>query len=342
MNKLSDEEKHEKHTTSHKVKLKVSKLQVFQILTVVLAVALVASVAFNMTGATAMSADTVGRNTAEFLNNNILASSGVTATYIKGTTSHGMYNLTVAIGNQTGNLFVSSDGSLLFINPIDMSKKVEKPAQQPQQQQKEVPKTDKPVVKLFVMSYCPYGTQMEKGIIPVIKALGDKVDFKVEFVYYSMHGEKELKENMLQTCIQKDYSDKYLDYLECFLDKGDSQGCVAKMGFDNATLTNCVNDLDNEYNITAMYNDKSTWLNGRFPLFPVDKADNEQYGVQGSPTLVINGVQVQSGRDSASLLSTICSAFTTAPAECNTNLSSTTPSPGFGLDGTGTDSGSCS
>jgi hypothetical protein len=323
-------------------KIKISKLQVFQILTVVLALALVGVIAFSATGgASTANVDNVGKNTIDFINNNLLQQ-GMTATYVKGTVSHGMYNLTISVNGREGNILVSGDGKLLFVYPpLDMSKSIPTQQNNQQNQQQEIPKTDKPNVTLFVMSYCPFGTQIEKGIIPVIKTLGDKINFNVEFVYYAMHGEKELKENMLQVCIQKEYKDKYLDYLECFLDKGDSQGCIAKMGFDNATLTKCMNDLDKEYNITAMYNDKSTWLSGRFPLFPVYNADNQKYKVQGSPTLVINGVTVQSGRDSESLLQTICSAFTNPPAECNTTLSSTTPSPGFGYEGTGTDSGSC-
>ena len=320
--------------------MKISKLRLFQLLTVVLAIALIGSFALKTTGcAVASNVDTVGKNTVDFINSNLLPQ-GVTATYEKGTVSHGMYNLTVSINGREGNLFVSSDGQLLFVSPIDMSQSIQKQPENNQPQ--EIPKSDKPNVTLFVMSYCPYGTQMEKGIIPVIKTLGDKINFNIEFVDYSMHGEKEIKENMLQVCIEKEYKDKYLDYLECFLNSSDSQACVQKMGFDNTTLTNCINNLDKQYNITEMYNDKSTWLNGQFPQFPVYQADNEKYGVQGSPTLVINGVVVQSGRDPASLLKTICSAFTNPPAECNTTLSSTVPSPGFGYEGSGTNSGSCS
>ena len=45
----------------------------------------------------------------------------------------------------------------------------------------------------------------------------------------------------------------------------------------------------------------------------------------------MNGAKVQSGRDSASLLKTICAGFEEAPAECNEVLSSASPSPGFGF-----------
>lgn len=65
------------------------------------------------------------------------------------------------------------------------------------------PKSDKPTVQLFVMSYCPYGLQEEKGLIPAVQALGNKINFKLEFVSYSMHGQKEVNENLLQYCIDQ-------------------------------------------------------------------------------------------------------------------------------------------
>ena len=323
-----------------KEKIKISKLKLFQILTVVLAVALLASFGLKTAGcATAGDVNSVAKTTIDYINTNLLPQ-GVSADYVSGTSSHGIYNITISIKGKNMPVYVSGDGKLLFPAVIDMTKQRQAP-QQPQQQ-KEVPKTDKPVVKLFVMSYCPYGTQMEKGIIPAIKALGNSVDFQVEFVSYSMHGEKEIKENMLQYCIQKDFKDKYLDYLECFLGSENSTKCITDTGLDKTALDNCVAQVDSEYNITNMYNDKGTWLSGRYPLFPIDDADNQKYGVQGSPTLVINDVVVQSARDPASLLSTICSAFNTLPEGCNTNLSSTAPSAGFGYTGTGTNTGSCS
>ncbi len=45
------------------------------------------------------------------------------------------------------------------------------------------------------MSYCPYGTQAEKGILPVVALLGDKIDFKLRTVHYVLHGDKEDLEN---------------------------------------------------------------------------------------------------------------------------------------------------
>ena len=80
-------------------------------------------------------------------------------------------------------------------------------------------KSDKPNVELFVMSHCPFGTQAEKGIIPVVNLLKNKINFSVKFVDYSMHGKSEIDENTLQYCIQKEESKKYIPYLTCFLEK---------------------------------------------------------------------------------------------------------------------------
>jgi hypothetical protein len=59
--------------------------------------------------------------------------------------------------------------------------------------------------------------------------------------------------------------------------------------------------------------------------------------------LVINGETISSARDSASLLKTICSAFTTQPAECQAQLSSATPAAGFGTatDNSGAAAATC-
>ena len=202
-----------------------------------------------------------------------------------------------------------------------------------------IPKSDKPKIEAFVMAYCPYGTQMEKGLIPVVNLLGDKIDFEIKFVSYAMHpSQGEVEEELNQYCIQEEQNDKYLSYLSCFLEAGDGEGCLTKTGIDKTKLKSCTDKTDKEFNIIANLNDKSKWSGGRFPQFNIYKTDNEKYGVQGSPTLIINGQKSQSGRDSASLLNAICSSFNEAPEECSTDMTSFgTPAPGFGF---GTQGGS--
>ena len=108
----------------------------------------------------------------------------------------------------------------MLFQEVDTAKTIE------QASAAEVKKNDKPTVELFVMSHCPYGTQIEKGIIPAIEALGDKVDFNLKFCSYAMHGEQELREELNQYCIQKEQKDKLLPYLKCFLKEG-KKGAVS-------------------------------------------------------------------------------------------------------------------
>jgi len=191
-------------------------------------------------------------------------------------------------------------------------------------------KSDKPKVELFVMSYCPYGTQIEKGIIPVVEQLGDHIDFKIKFVNYAMHGKQEIEENTRQYCIQKQDKHQFIGYLKCFLDAGDSAGCLKKLNIDEGQLASCISETDTTFKISANYNDKSTWL-GNFPPYNVNKEDAQKYQVEGSPTLVINGETVNTNRDAASLMQSLCSAFNKAPDVCTMKFSTTQPSPGFGF-----------
>jgi len=202
-------------------------------------------------------------------------------------------------------------------------------------------KKAKPEVEVFVMSHCPYGTQIEKGILPVVELLGDKIDFTVKFCDYAMHDKKELDEQTLQYCIQKDFNDKYLDYLGCFLEDGDTDRCLKEAGIDQKKLDSCIKETDEKFKITENYEDKSTWM-GRFPTFDVHKEENERYGIRGSPGFVVNGVVASTGRDPASLLKTVCLGFDEKPEECGKKLSTETPSPGFGFSGSGSSSsGGC-
>jgi len=206
-----------------------------------------------------------------------------------------------------------------------------------------MPKKDKPEVEPFVMAYCPFGTQIEKGILPVLKLLGDKIDFNMRFCSYAMHGKEELDEQTLQYCIQKEHNDKYLDYLTCFLKEGKTDDCLKEVEL-SGKLDKCIAETDTEFKITEKFNDKSTWSGGRFPLFDVNKELNEKYGVGGSPTLIINGVTAERvKRDSASLLDAICTGFKVKPAECSEKLSSANPSAGFGFeeDASGSTGGQC-
>lgn len=194
-----------------------------------------------------------------------------------------------------------------------------------------VPKTKKPVVELFVMSYCPFGLQMEKAYLPAWNLLKDKADISVKFVSYAMHGKKEVDENTRQYCIGKEQPTKLISYLQCFVGKDDAAGCLKQAGVSESKVNSCMGAADKQFGITAKFDDQASWLSGRYPIYPIHADLNEKYGVQGSPTLVINGVEAQVGRTPEAVKQAICAGFENVPSECNTTLPNTGYSSGFGL-----------
>ena len=72
-------------------------------------------------------------------------------------------------------------------------------------------------------------------------------------------------------------------------------------------------------------------------MYNVDAELNTQYGIRGSPGLIINGVTSSAGRAPASYLAGICAAFNDSPKECSQTLSGEAPAPGFGWGETGPD-----
>jgi hypothetical protein len=249
----------------------------------------------------------------------------------------GLYRIDLSTGGQKIAAYMTKDGKKFFPSAIDMEKDRENQKENVKEEgsteePEEVSKSDKPSVELFVMSYCPYGTQAQKGILPAVSALGDKIDFKLKFVDYIMHDKKEIDENLRQFCIGEEDPQKLSEYLTCFLKAGEGteESCMASASVSKEKVSTCMASADKEFDVTKNYEDKDSWRGGRFPVFGVHSQENEAYGVKGSPALVINKTKVESARDSESYLKTICSAFEEAPEECQMKLSSASPTPGFG------------
>ena len=290
--------------------------------------------------------ETQARAKVESFVNSFLMSGGNKATIKEVTDEYGLYKFKIDIVTSVVESYLTKDGKLFFPQALDVDKISSgkgngdtSGANQAAPSSSVSKKSDKPKIELFVMSYCPYGTQIEKGILPVVEALGKKIDFELKFCNYSMHGDKELTENMTQDCINKEQTAKFNTYLKCFLGSGDSAACMTSTGIDKNKVSTCVAKVDSQYKVMENSKNKVNYQ-GSYPSFDLYKADNEKYKVGGSPTLIINGEEIQSGRDSASLLKTICSAFNNAPKECQTTLSSDSPAPGFGTGTQAAGSGS--
>ena len=330
---LEEQKTAEQTQEHHEHKEGKSKVSLWKIFTVVAAILLVISIYTNgfksLMGANELSKDEASDKALKFINTNLL---GGQATAEKGNVEEeaGLYKMKLTVSGREIDSYITKDAKLFFPQVIKLDEA--EAATSREAPTPEVTKSDKPKVELFVMSHCPYGTQAEKGMLPVANLLKDKIDFEIKFVYYAMHGETEVKEQMNQVCLEKEQSDKFRTYLTCFLDAGDGEKCLTEAKVDSAKLSACVKKLDADYKISEKLKDQSTWLSGRFPLFDVYKTENEKYQVGGSPTLVINGAQANSGRSPAEYLAAVCSAFNKAPAECQEKLSSEGYAAGFGYE----------
>ncbi len=336
--------------STHKNTLKMN-YKMFAVLLLVggLAIGLLAGMLLNSCpeSTQSMNSQEAGDKAVEFITTNLLGP-GISAELVSIEELNGgsLYKLELNISDgsssQVAESYITSDGEYIFPQGIPTGEfaalKQAAEEQQDQQQEQEmeaIPKTEKPEVKLFIMSYCPYGLQAMKAAVPAYELLDGKADMTINFVSYAMHDKLELDENLRMYCIQEEQKEVFLDYMACFTESDDYESCLDETNVDKTKLDSCVTRVDEEYKVTEMYNDKSTWASGRFPMFNVEKEDNEAYGVQGSPTMVINGKVVSVSRSPEAYKEAICSAFVTPPAECDETLSESPASPGFG-GGTGT------
>ena len=170
-----------------------------------------------------------------------------------------------------------------------------------------------PTMQVFIMSYCPFGAQFVKGLLPVWKKFKDKANIELRFVSYTMHGQKEEEENKRMICIREEQSSKLIPYLECFyFGTGNADECIKEVGINKAKLDSCMESRAENY-------------------FEKDKELNELYGVRGSPTVVIDGNTVEIWpRSPENIKEKLCEFFKEKPNECYENLSNKNPSPGFG------------
>ncbi|MFH0875508.1 MAG: GILT family protein [archaeon] len=165
-------------------------------------------------------------------------------------------------------------------------------------------------VEFYVMSQCPYGTQVEDGIAPVLKKLGGSVDFSLNFIandngdgtFKSLHGENEVKGDIVQLCAAKYNPDKYMDMVICMNKDaksipGNWEKCSADNGLDSAKIKACYEGEE-----------------GKTLLSESIKKSNAVKAT-GSPTMYFEGQLYSGGRDTTSFTKAICAKLSGHP-EC--------------------------
>ena len=268
----------------------------------------------------------------DYINKNLLQG-GIEAELVGVEEESGVYKFRLKIQGKEYTSYITKDGKILFPEEGINLKKALSSSPKETGESKELTKRDRPDVKLFVMSYCPYGLQAEKMFLPVYNLLKDKADFGIYFVDYLMHGKKEMEENLRQYCIEKEQKDKFINYLTCFVGNGKFEECLDSSGVDQGKLDSCVQETDNDFKISDQFTETG------YPPFDIYKDLNQKYGVQGSPTIVINDTVTSiSPRSPEKFKEIICQAFNNPPKECQEKLSDSVFSPGFGF-ADGSDSG---
>lgn len=236
---------------------------------------------------------------------------------------NGVIALTVKIGGEDLNAYITKDGTLFFPQAFNLNPEVQKFS---------VKKTDIVDVKLFTMSYCPFGNEAETAMIPVAKLLNGYVDIVPHYVVYSqypspelykdycldkdakycsMHGLQELKEDVRELCIWKYNRNLYWDFIsqvnnKCTIDNIDT--CWKPIATNLVIDTNKIEKCEEE--------EASTLLSAEVQL-------NTQLQVEGSPMLFINETEYKGDRTPEAYKNAICDAFTKSkrPKVCDTKLS---------------------
>jgi len=279
----------------------------------------------------------VGKKVKYFIDESFLKALGYSLTILDvNSYNESLYEINATIKTSEGDvpaglILATKDGKKIILGAAayDMNKPL---PPQPTPTPVEYKKSDKPDVLMFVMSFCPYGQQAEKGLKPVAELLGDKINFEPHFVIYSknegytypdycidenanycsMHGISELREDVRQLCIWKYAPEKFWPYVEkiyngnCNIQNIDTcwKEQASAVGIDTAKIETC-------------------FANEALSLLEEEVKLNNKYGVQGSPTVFINETEYEGGRASENYKTAICSAFNTAPSECSQSLSNT-------------------
>lgn len=311
------------------------------VLAIIIAVVIVAVVAMSVysiyfkggiktEGIKVLTAQLAVQKAIDYINNNILKGQGTVS--LKETQEvSGLYKIKITFEQQQQDTdaYITKDGRYLFPvmqgNPIDLDENPTIGDSNASQitSCESLKKADKPILEAFIVSQCPYGTQMQRVLSKVVESVDLRDNIKVRYIgsisgnkITSMHGDEEAQENLRQICIREEQNNKYWDYTFCYIKKGETEKCLSSTGVDKNALSACMSD-------------DSRGLKYAKEDFEL----SEQYGVQGSPTLVMGDNQIDEfsfgGRTADALKTIICCAFNNKPSLCSQELSKDSAAVGF-------------
>jgi len=169
-------------------------------------------------------------------------------------------------------------------------------------------------LEMYVMSQCPYGTQVMDAIKPVKEQFGKYLDLDIEYISYSpqyyagreaqmclgdfcgMHGVNEVKGNIVELCAAKYNPDSYLNMIYCMNQNASSipnnwEICAQQNNLNVDKIKSCYNSDEG----VQLLQESSLKANER--------------NATGSPTIYLNNKQYSGGRTAQAFTSAICAAY---------------------------------
>jgi predicted DsbA family dithiol-disulfide isomerase len=311
---------------------KFHKMNIWMITSIALIVVLAGVLIFfgagnGSTNTTTANNQDVSDKAVKFINDN-LVQPGTNATFVSSSEFEGLYNVTVEYQGRNISVFLTKDGSNMFISsPLNISQELPQETPTATPEPTEIPKTSKTTAQLYVMAFCPYGLQAEAAMKPVVDLLGTDADIQVHFIanvggttpdsVSSLHGAVEAQEDLRQVCIMKYYNQKtYWNYMTTI-----NNNCSSL--YRDASYDACWKNAATKAGIDISKIDACSTGSEGINLLKADETLTTQYGISGSPTLLINGMTYNGARTADAYKAAICSGFTTSPAACSQNLSTT-------------------
>jgi glutaredoxin len=272
-------------------------------------------------GAGVIPPQTCAQKAIAYVNANLIEA-GSTAEVVSVKEINGVYEITTRYRGNSIPLYATKDCSLLFTNSYPITSSAISPAQTA-----EAPvKSGRPEVELYVMSFCPYGVQMENAMRPVAELLSGSTDIRVRYIAtvpdesittaQSLHGNAEAVEDVRQLCIASLSADKYWYYLAAF-----NAQCYP-VWMDAGKLGSCQRNVTASLGLSQEAIDRCSGGSEGLSLLKADSASAERNRATASPTLIINGQRYTGARNPEALKKAICEHFETPPQSCNTPLSS--------------------
>ena len=113
-------------------------------------------------------------------------------------------------------------------------------------------KTEKPVFEFFVMSFCPYGNQMETALRPVFDAIGNQAEIKPHYIFSKIEG------NLSDYCAKSSP-----DVNQCETYVKNSQGQLKDVADCKTQIAAIVKECNNEGQYLKIGNNLYSSLHGR-------------------------------------------------------------------------------